>query len=263
MLQVIITLLLVAFAYGEPAQAPYPPSGYKPEGEPFTLPPNRFTQNQGNQNFGYQQPQTQYGAPQEPQTQYGVPEPQTEYGAPNREYLPPNQPEDNQRVTNAIGQNNGLQYSNRGDIPYSQRQNSQDRFQQNLNFNQPERLQGQRNQNQQQFSRLPNQFGGSNKANQAFVGDGRELSTGYGAPAQENQSGPAQSYGPPSSTQRPFVRTRKPSRNPESTTTPDRQQAPPATVTPLDTEVSTHLHLHQTKNQCKCVLNSIDYKTLP
>lgn len=239
MFQIIFTLLLVAFAYGELPPAPYPPSGYKPEGEPFTLPPTRFTQNQ---NTGYQQPQTQYGAPSAPQTQYGVPEPQTAYGAPNREYLPPNQPEDNQRATDANAQNNGFQYSDRGDIPYPQSQNSQNQFQQNFNYDRLQTLQARRNQNQRQFSRFPSQSEENKKANQAFGNDDGEIGTGYGAPAQGNQGIPAQSYGPPSSTQRPFVRTRKPSRNPESTTTPTRQQATPAAVTPLDTEVSIHHH---------------------
>lgn len=64
----LLILLLTAYAN---AEAPYPPSGFRPEGEPFTLPPSRFSQRPQNQ-FEARQPQQQYGAPptSPPQGQY-------------------------------------------------------------------------------------------------------------------------------------------------------------------------------------------------
>lgn len=56
-------LLILTLASYATAEAPYAPSGYRPQGEPFTLPPFKLSQ-------PARQPQLQYGAPPSPQGQY-------------------------------------------------------------------------------------------------------------------------------------------------------------------------------------------------
>lgn len=76
----MFAFVLLRFATGGSLDAPYAPRGFRPEGEPFTLPPSRFSQ-QNNLNNQYEPSRNQYNSPQ---TQYGVPNrPQIEYGAPN------------------------------------------------------------------------------------------------------------------------------------------------------------------------------------
>lgn len=63
---------MTSYATAEAPSAPYYPSGFRPEGEPFTLPPFKFQQQQPvtSQNQFRPKPQTQYGAPTSPQRDY-------------------------------------------------------------------------------------------------------------------------------------------------------------------------------------------------
>lgn len=71
----LLSLLLISYTT---AEAPYAPRGFRPQGEPFTLPPNRFTQQSltvspiAKQQHQYEisKPQREYGAPPSPQGQY-------------------------------------------------------------------------------------------------------------------------------------------------------------------------------------------------
>ncbi|XP_044583391.1 uncharacterized protein LOC123264259 isoform X2 [Cotesia glomerata] len=95
-MKVIILLACVVVVLAEPPvrntyyfakqeEAPYPSSGWKPEGAAFDLPQKQV------------QPAKQYGAPAAPQDQYGAPEaPQNQYGtpaAPQNHYGTPAVPE--------------------------------------------------------------------------------------------------------------------------------------------------------------------------
>lgn len=63
---------MTSYATAESPSAPYYPSGFRPEGEPFTLPPFKFQQQQpvASQNQFRPKPQTEYGAPISPQRDY-------------------------------------------------------------------------------------------------------------------------------------------------------------------------------------------------
>ncbi|XP_023289347.1 pro-resilin-like [Orussus abietinus] len=89
--------------------APYPASGWRPEGPSFDLPERQLQQQYGapdkygapaapqNQYGAPTAPQNQYGAPTAPQNQYGAPTaPQNQYGAPaapQRQYVGPAAPQ--------------------------------------------------------------------------------------------------------------------------------------------------------------------------
>lgn len=72
--------MLIYLATAKALDAPYPPSGFRPQGEPFTLPPTRFSQSK----TPYDLPQKQYGAPFQPLTEHATP------SMPSKQYLPQN-----------------------------------------------------------------------------------------------------------------------------------------------------------------------------
>ncbi|CAD6208017.1 GSCOCG00010292001-RA-CDS [Cotesia congregata] len=123
-MKVIILLACVVVVLAEPPvrntyyfakqeEAPYPASGWKPEGAAFDLPQKQV---QPAKQYGAPAaPQNQYGAPAAPQDQYGAPErqvtlknpstqPQRQYGAPQNQYGAPAAPQ-NHYGTPAVPEN--------------------------------------------------------------------------------------------------------------------------------------------------------------
>ncbi|KAL6264723.1 hypothetical protein P5V15_004821 [Pogonomyrmex californicus] len=100
------------FARQQEEAAPYPASGWKPEGPAFNLPQKQQQNGAPQQQYGAPNtPQQQYGAPNSPQQQYGAPNaPQQQYAAPNapqQQYAAPNAPQQQYRTPNAPQQQYG------------------------------------------------------------------------------------------------------------------------------------------------------------
>lgn len=245
--QIISAFLLFLFITTYYVDAEYPPSGFRPEGEPFTLPPSRINQprNPGNRKKPsqnqYDLPQTQYGVPNKPQLEYGAP------NVPNKQY-PDNSDIDTQRVVDfnqqterdnfppfvQINSNNARypqtqyatleapqrDYNNAQSVPGRKYVPQNIDTQRVLNANKQNNGQG-FTTSQKNTPFVPNKnkqtVTQNNKkrisSNQSF-GNNDSVDVD-----NETDNIPAQEYGPPqSTTRRTIPRTRKPLRTQEATT---------------------------------------------